>query len=399
MQKIVGRTLFVAIWLCFALMLVVGFAVPVTLLLLERLGFDPYPSMLWFEPVQTVVMRCFFPAWVFFVGGCIASFLNVVAWRVPRGKSILGSSHCPNCNVQLKFPSTNMPILGWLKNGGQCAKCQWPIPIRYFVAELVLGIAFVLLFQFQTASGGITVPFRELTTTRIGGLDFQSDLLVMLVYHLSLLSLIFTFAICATEKFAAPLKVIAVGFLILAALQFSSLSPGIVDFRFGLSSRDVAHQGMLSLLDSPRTFLIASVCGLLAAAVCFLVLRSAKSDGLHGSFASLLLVGIAFGWQAVASVMIFSCLVHFVSRIQFTAAIFAGTLLHLLTWRIQLDWPWWPAPNGGLWQLVAGVVWIGVLATVIRLLKPSVCSPIDDQLPSEEMPTSKSLPSTTDDVN
>ena len=398
MQKIVGRTLFVTIWLCFALMLVVV-TIPLTLSLLVRLGFDPYPSMLWFEPVQIWAMRCFFPAWMFFVGGCFASFLNVVAWRVPRGQSILGSSHCPNCNVQLKFPSTNMPILGWLKNGGQCGSCQWPIPVRYFVAELALGSVFVLLFQLQTVSGGMIVPFRELNATRFGVLDFQPDLLLMLVYHLSLLSLIFTFAICATEKFAAPVKVILVGFLILAAIQCSSLSPGIVDFRLELSGDDATHRGMLSLLDSPQNFLLASVAGSLAAAICFLIFRGAKIDRLHGCFASLLLVGIALGWQAVLSVMIFSCLVYFVSRIQFTAAIFVGLLLHLLTWRIQLDWPWWPGPDSGFWQLIAGVIAIGILATVIRLAKPRVCRLGEDMRPTCEVPASKSLPSTTDDVN
>ena len=40
----------------------------------------------------------------FWTGASIASFLNVVIWRVPRGESIVRPpSHCPKCNAPIKW--------------------------------------------------------------------------------------------------------------------------------------------------------------------------------------------------------------------------------------------------------------------------------------------------------
>src|SRR5690606_21053396 len=41
--------------------------------------------------------------WFFFIGASIGSFLNVVAWRMPRGMSINGRSHCPSCDNTLSW--------------------------------------------------------------------------------------------------------------------------------------------------------------------------------------------------------------------------------------------------------------------------------------------------------
>ena len=40
----------------------------------------------------------------FGMGACIASFLNVVIWRVPRDESIISPpSHCPTCKTPIKW--------------------------------------------------------------------------------------------------------------------------------------------------------------------------------------------------------------------------------------------------------------------------------------------------------
>ncbi|MFN9916534.1 MAG: prepilin peptidase, partial [Pirellulaceae bacterium] len=69
-------------------------------------------------------------AWAFIFGGSIASFLNVVAYRLPAGLPITGSSFCPHCQVPIRL-SDNLPVLGWLKLGGRCRACHLPISIRY----------------------------------------------------------------------------------------------------------------------------------------------------------------------------------------------------------------------------------------------------------------------------
>ena len=82
----------------------------------------------------------------FWLGACIASFLNVVIWRVPRGESIVSPpSHCPKCGAAIRWWQ-NIPILSWLALRGKCANCRAPISPRYIVVELLGGVLFLAAF-------------------------------------------------------------------------------------------------------------------------------------------------------------------------------------------------------------------------------------------------------------
>lgn len=82
----------------------------------------------------------------FWMGACIASFLNVVIWRVPRGESIVSPpSHCPKCNTPIKWYQ-NLPIVAWLALRGKCASCKAPISPRYILIEVLGGILFLAAF-------------------------------------------------------------------------------------------------------------------------------------------------------------------------------------------------------------------------------------------------------------
>ena len=78
---------------------------------------------------------------VFFLLGCIVgSFLNVVIHRLPREMSILHPpSHCPQCGYSIPW-YRNLPLITWLWQRGKCAECRKPIPIRYFLVELLTGV-------------------------------------------------------------------------------------------------------------------------------------------------------------------------------------------------------------------------------------------------------------------
>ena len=80
---------------------------------------------------------------LFAMGACVGSFLNVVVWRLPRGESIVSPpSHCPKCGKNLKWYD-NLPVLGWLKLRGKCRFCGQPISARYPIVEAVTGALFV----------------------------------------------------------------------------------------------------------------------------------------------------------------------------------------------------------------------------------------------------------------
>ena len=82
----------------------------------------------------------------FWLGACIASFLNVVIWRVPRGESIVRPpSHCPKCGATIRWYQ-NLPILSWLALRGKCANCRAPISPRYVIVEALGGGLFLTAF-------------------------------------------------------------------------------------------------------------------------------------------------------------------------------------------------------------------------------------------------------------
>ena len=97
-------------------------------------------------------------------GLLLGSFLNVVAYRLPRGESLaFPGSHCPSCETPIR-PWDNVPVLSWLWLKGRCRACRGSISARYPVVEATtaallvavvlakgadrdawLGLAFVLL--------------------------------------------------------------------------------------------------------------------------------------------------------------------------------------------------------------------------------------------------------------
>ncbi|MDR3543317.1 MAG: prepilin peptidase [Desulfosporosinus sp.] len=83
---------------------------------------------------------------IFVFGLIIGSFLNVCIYRIPEGESIISPpSHCPSCETRLK-PFDLIPLLSYLICCGKCRYCGLKISLRYFLVELLTGIASVSLF-------------------------------------------------------------------------------------------------------------------------------------------------------------------------------------------------------------------------------------------------------------
>jgi leader peptidase (prepilin peptidase)/N-methyltransferase len=82
------------------------------------------------------------------LGAALGSFLNVVAYRLPRRQSLVRpASSCPGCGTAIK-PYDNIPVLGWLLLRGRCRSCHTRISSRYPVVEAltaVLAVSVVLV--------------------------------------------------------------------------------------------------------------------------------------------------------------------------------------------------------------------------------------------------------------
>lgn len=105
------------------------------------------------QPIVWLVL-----AWLFALGGCIGSFMNVVIYRLPAGLSLLyPPSRCPNCETPIRA-SDNVPIFGWLWLRGRCRSCRAAIPLRYPAVELLVALLFVSLAWVEPLSGGKNLP-------------------------------------------------------------------------------------------------------------------------------------------------------------------------------------------------------------------------------------------------
>lgn len=81
-------------------------------------------------------------------GAVIGSFLNVVAYRLPRNESLVSpGSRCPDCATPIKAYD-NLPVVGWLLLRGRCRSCGTAISPRYPIVEALcaaLAVAVVLV--------------------------------------------------------------------------------------------------------------------------------------------------------------------------------------------------------------------------------------------------------------
>ena len=132
---------------------------------------------------------------LFLVGACVGSFLNVVIYRLPRGQSIVfPPSHCPSCGRAIKWYD-NIPILGWLRLRGRCRWCSGAISPRYPIIELLTALLvsglYVCYFVLRLRDG-------------IG--EFTEDW-PMFVAHAALLCGLLAASAVDIELFIVPLQV------------------------------------------------------------------------------------------------------------------------------------------------------------------------------------------------
>lgn len=150
--------------------------------------------------------------WLGFIGACVGSFLNVVAYRLPLGMSVVWKpSHCPHCNHPIRARD-NVPVLGWLMLRGRCRDCGAPISPRYAIVEAIMGIAFFLLAYLELFRGGATFHGQPLTDLR-GAMDIvwmpQWIVIGQFVYHAILASVAMTLVLLRLDGNITRGKLIA----------------------------------------------------------------------------------------------------------------------------------------------------------------------------------------------
>ena len=82
----------------------------------------------------------------FGIGASFGSFLNVVADRLPAGKSVVTPpSQCSGCGRRI--PARDLvPVLSYVRLGGRCRQCHVRIPARVVTVEILMGALFAALY-------------------------------------------------------------------------------------------------------------------------------------------------------------------------------------------------------------------------------------------------------------
>ena len=82
--------------------------------------------------------------YLFVIGCCIGSFINVVIYRLPLNQSIVyPNSSCPKCNSKIRW-FDNLPVISWFLLRGKCRICNKKIAICYPVVEFCTGLLLCL---------------------------------------------------------------------------------------------------------------------------------------------------------------------------------------------------------------------------------------------------------------
>lgn len=173
-------------------------------------------------------------------GAIFGSFLNVVAYRLPRHESLLGpASHCTSCGTPVK-PYDNIPILSFLLLRGRCRSCSATISPRYPLVEALTAAlcAGAVVVHDSAASIALSVALI-LILVPAALIDLEHRIIPN---KLTALGALLALAIgLALDPSGEPQRLIAgagaAGFLLLAALAY----PG------GMGMGDVKLAGVMGL--------------------------------------------------------------------------------------------------------------------------------------------------------
>jgi leader peptidase (prepilin peptidase) / N-methyltransferase len=110
----------------------------------------------------------------FVPGLAIGSFLNVVAARVPRKRSIVTpGSACMSCGHELSWYE-NIPVVSWLALRGQCKGCGEKIGVVYPAVELLTALLIAAsFFAFGWSGTAFVASFFCATLVVISATDLS----------------------------------------------------------------------------------------------------------------------------------------------------------------------------------------------------------------------------------
>lgn len=277
--------------------------------------------------------------WLFAFGGAVGSFLNVVAYRLPAGKSVLyPPSFCPRCLHPIRWRD-NVPIFGWVLLRGRCRDCGEPIALRYPLVEALLATVFLVVGMAEGFSGGANLPLRPWPVAGdVPEVIFRplllEESLAVAGYHLLLLSTLWAIALIEHDRHSPPARVawpgLIAGFVL--PLFWPLLRP--------VPAAVVQPDWLGGLIDGLAGLGLGMLVGLA-------VWRWPQGRARSGVVLAPMLVGLFLGWQAAAVLAPLTAVFYVLAALldregrarSLPAALSTlATIAYLLAWR-RLPYP------------------------------------------------------------
>ncbi|MBI3573844.1 prepilin peptidase [Candidatus Kaiserbacteria bacterium] len=91
------------------------------------------------------MMLPWLPFFLFVVGTCVGSFVNVLVFRSGFTETNASRSHCMACGAALRWYDL-VPVLSFCALSGRCRECGSALSIQYPLVELAVGALFLFSF-------------------------------------------------------------------------------------------------------------------------------------------------------------------------------------------------------------------------------------------------------------
>ena len=200
-------------------------------------------------------MTIYFSIVIFIFGIIMGSFYNVLATRLPIGKSIIKpGSHCDACNHKLKWYE-NIPLISYIIQKGKCKNCGTQISFDVFLSELATGV----LFLFSYLYFGISYNFFiMLILSSLCVIIFVSDFKYMIILDSPLI---------VSGVLVIILKTIYYGYKTIIPTLISGIITFFVMLLVGFIGKKMYKRDALGGGDIKLSFVIGMILGVQVAMV------------------------------------------------------------------------------------------------------------------------------------
>ncbi len=185
----------------------------------------------------------------------MGSFYNVLATRLPIGKSIIKpGSHCDACDHKLKWYE-NIPLISYIIQKGKCKNCGEQIPFDVFLSELATGV----LFLFSYLYFGISYNFFiMLILSSLCVIIFVSDFKYMIILDSPLI---------VSGVLVIILKTVYYGYKAIIPTLVSGIITFLVMLLVGFIGKKMYKRDALGGGDIKLSFIIGMILGVQVAMV------------------------------------------------------------------------------------------------------------------------------------